>query len=104
MLNSFDGLVAERLRSLSYPFKDLMGNDFCIKLHAPGAIQAKRGNALTILSWELQRVYKKPVVVLIDEYDTPIHSAIECSYSIEVCSSVLLLQLLYAISGQQFFC
>ncbi|KIM72295.1 hypothetical protein PILCRDRAFT_93520 [Piloderma croceum F 1598] len=58
-----------------------MGNTFCAELREPRALQAMRSNALNILSWELQRVYQKPVVVLIDEYDSPMYSAIDHGYA-----------------------
>ena len=67
-----------------------MGNDFCAELREPEALQVMRRDALNILSWELQRVYQKPVVVLIDEYDSPMHSAIEHGYAALVRPFILL--------------
>jgi hypothetical protein len=62
---------------------------------------------LKILLCELQRVYQKPVVVLIDKYDLPMHSTIEHGYAALVHSFILLLgpllQLIpHVIPGQQF--
>ena len=90
MLIYFDAKVLEILGSLSNPYSDLMDNDFCTKLRGPGALQARRSNALKILSRELRRVYQKPVVVLVDEYDSPMHSAIEHGYAALVRSFILL--------------
>jgi hypothetical protein len=90
MLNSFDDMVLETLGSLSHPYSDLMDDDFCTELRGPGALQARRRNALKILSRELQRVYQKRVVVLIDEYDSPMDSAIRHGYATSVRSFILL--------------
>lgn len=81
MLKRFDARILGILSSLSTPYSDLIDNSFCAELRAPGALEARRSNALTIISLELERVYHMPVVVLIDEYDTPMHSAIENNYS-----------------------
>jgi Predicted AAA-ATPase len=90
MLISFDAKVLNILGRLSNPYRDLVDNDFCTELRGPGALQARRTNALKILSRELRRVYQKPVVVLIDEYDSPMHSAIEHGYAALVRSFILL--------------
>ena len=90
MLSYFDVKVLNILERLSNPYSDLMDNDFCTKLRGPGALQARRTDALNILSWELRRVYQKPVVVLVDEYDSPMHSAIEHGYAALVRSFILL--------------
>ena len=87
MLTSFDERIRVILGSLSSPYSDLVDDDFCMELRGPGAVQERRRFALKILSRELRRVYQMPVVVFIDEYDSPMHSAIEHSYS----SSVRLL-------------
>ncbi|KIM76603.1 hypothetical protein PILCRDRAFT_91525 [Piloderma croceum F 1598] len=58
-----------------------MGNDFCAELCEPGALQAMRSDALNIISWELRRVYQKPIVVLINKYDSLMHSAIDHGYA-----------------------
>ena len=90
MLVSFDAKVLELLGSLSNPYSDLMDNNFCTELRGHGALQDRRSNALKIVSRELRRVYLKPVVVLVDEYDSPMHSAIEHGYVAEVRSFILL--------------
>jgi hypothetical protein len=107
MLIFFDAKVLNILGRLSNPYRDLVDNDFCTELRGPGALQARRTNALKILSRELRRVYQKPVVVLIDEYDSLMHSAIEHGYGPLVRSFILLLgpllQLIpHVIPGQQF--
>jgi hypothetical protein len=91
MLISYDKKVLETIGNLlSYPYSDLMDNDFCMELRGPGALQARRGNALKILSRELRRVYGKCVVVLIDDYDSPVQSAIEHGYAPQVRPFILL--------------
>jgi hypothetical protein len=90
MLIYFDTRLLNILERLSNPYSDLMSNNFWTELRGPGALQARRRNALKILSWELQRVYQKPVVVLVDEYDSQMHSAIEHGYAALVRSFILL--------------
>jgi hypothetical protein len=51
--------------------------------------QKRRNTALTRLSEALKIAYDRDVIVLIDEYDAPIHSAIENGYADLVCFSVL---------------
>ncbi|KAF8326436.1 hypothetical protein F5887DRAFT_1084531 [Amanita rubescens] len=81
MLSSFDMMVREIIGSLCSPNSDLVDQNFCKELRGPGALEQRRGNALKILSRELLRVYQQDVVVLIDEYDLPMHSAIEHGYA-----------------------
>jgi hypothetical protein len=90
MLSSFDEMVLEFLECSSNPYSDLTRDNFCTPLRAPGALQQMRTRALRFISRELQRVYTKGVVVLIDEYDLPMHSAIEHGYADLVCSFILL--------------
>ena len=99
MLSCFDENVLVLLESLSNPYSDLMHDNFCAQLRGHGGVQARRGFALKILSQELRRVYQKPVVVLIDEYDSPMHSAIEYGYAplvrsfiLHYCSHLMLFQ------------
>jgi hypothetical protein len=87
MLTSFDTMVVTILTDLSYQIAD---NEFCQELRSPEALQARRVNVLMLISWELQRVYEKSVVVLIDDYDSPMHSAIEHGYAAQVHSFILL--------------
>ena len=89
MLSSFDVMVREIIRSLCSQDSDLVDKNFCDNLRGP-ALEENRGNALNILSWELLRVYQREVVVLIDEYDSPMHSAMEHDYATMVCSVILL--------------
>ena len=90
MLDVFDQMVLETLDALSHPYSDLMSDQFCASLRGPGALQDMRTHALTMISHELARVYEKDVVVLIDEYDTPMHSALEHDYTSVVRSFILL--------------
>lgn len=84
MLTCFDSKILLILENLSNPYGDIMDNNFCETLRRPGAMQERRHYALQIISWELWRVYRMPVVVLVDEYDAPMHSAMEHDYSREV--------------------
>lgn len=90
MLISFDTTVLELIGSLYNPYSDLADKNFCKELLGPGALESRRSRALKILTRELQRVYQKSVVVLVDEYDSPMHSAIEHGYAPAVCSVILL--------------
>ena len=90
MLILFDMMVLEIIRRLCNPYSDLVDDNFCKELLGPGALEARRRSALKILTRELQRVYQKRVVVLIDEYDSPMHSAIEHGYAVLVRSVILL--------------
>jgi hypothetical protein len=86
MLILFDAMVLQIINAYS----DLVGDNFCKEFRGPGALERRRGFALKILTWELQRVYQKRVVVLIDEYESPMDSAIEHGYAALVCSVILL--------------
>jgi len=93
MLLRFDEMVLRILRRLSSPYSGLTDERFlrfCQELRQPGALQAERGGALAVISQDLWEVYQKPVVVLIDEYDSPMHSAIDHGYAALVRSFILL--------------
>jgi hypothetical protein len=90
MLTRFDEMVLGILTRLSTPYSDLTADEFCKTLRAPGALQERREMALMIISRELRRVYGRPAVVLIDEYDSPMHCAIENDFSSPVRSFLLL--------------
>lgn len=90
MLSSFDMMVREIIGSLCSQNSDLLDQNFCDDLRGPRALEETRSVALTVISWELLRVYQQDVVVLIDEYDAPMHSAIEHGYATLVCSVILL--------------
>jgi len=80
LLSRFDQEVREILAVLCYPNSDIKREEFCVDLRAPGAENQWRDRALKVISHELQRVYRRPVVVLVDEYDAPMHSALEHNY------------------------
>ena len=88
MLTLFDMVVLEIIGSLCNPYSDLVDENFCKELRGPGALKSRRGIALKIVTRELLRVYQKDVVVLIDEYDSPI--AIQHGYADLVRSVILL--------------
>jgi hypothetical protein len=90
MLASFEVQIVNVLEKLTNPYTELMERDFCKELRRPGALQERKKNALMVISRELRRVYKKPVVVLIDEYDSPMHSAMEHGYAASVRPILLL--------------
>jgi hypothetical protein len=105
MTAAFDQKVLQILGDLSHPYSDLMQDTFCTNLRGPGALQARNRHALTTISRELKRVYEKSVVVLIDEYDAPMHSALEHDCAAHVCSFYSpSLQLPHVISGQRVLC
>ncbi|KAF8809619.1 DUF1703-domain-containing protein [Phlegmacium glaucopus] len=84
MLSRFDMMVNQMLRGLSNPYDGLMDENFinfCKELRQPGVIQGCRDRVLETASQDLRKIYGKPVVVLIDEYDSPMHSAIEHGYA-----------------------
>jgi hypothetical protein len=85
----WDHIYKKMLMSFDTKFYE-MDNNFCMELRGPGALQVRRSCALEVLSWELWRVYQKPVVVLIDKYDLPMHSAIEHGYAALLRSFILL--------------
>jgi hypothetical protein len=80
MLTSFDELIREQFLKL---VRDGIIDEGHIKLYQPITQEPLnwRRIALKILSEALQIAYKQSVVVLIDEYDTPMHSAIENGYA-----------------------
>ena len=85
MLTTFDKNVHQIIEDLSYPYSDLTDDKFCMRLRRPGAVQERRRHVLTVVSQELHRVYDKRVIVLIDECDSPILSALQHGYAAEVC-------------------
>ena len=90
MLISFDMMVREIIESSCSLYSDLGDDIFCKELRGPGALEKRRSFALKMVTRELERVHQKQVVVLIDEYDSPIHSAIEYGYATLVRSIILL--------------
>jgi hypothetical protein len=62
---------------------DLLLDDanFCKELRSPEDLKSGRIYALKMFTMKLQRVYNKKVVVLVDEYDSPMHYAIEHGYT-----------------------
>jgi hypothetical protein len=90
MLTCFDSMILALLPTLTAPYSDIPEDEFCKSLCAPGALQRRRDSALMIISQELRRVYDRPVVVLIDDYDSPMHCAIEHGFSSDVRSFILL--------------
>lgn len=95
MLISFDAMVLETIGSLCYPYSDFVYENFWEELLGSGALGSRRGRSLKIITRELRRVYQKSVVVLIDEYDSPMHSAIELGYVAAVHSVTILLYCSY---------
>jgi Predicted AAA-ATPase len=89
MLTSFDDKVLRIVRSLANAHNPLMTTPFIHfleELSQPGALEARRHGALEVISQNLRDVYEKRIIVLIDEYDSPMHSAIEHGYAPSVRS------------------
>jgi Predicted AAA-ATPase len=85
-LDEFDLMVSRLLDDIS---DDLMNDQFCARLRGPEASK-KRSQALAIITEQLAIAYEQRVVVLIDEYDAPMHSALEHDYTTAVRSFILL--------------
>jgi hypothetical protein len=94
--DTIDAIVGDIIESfrLSNRYNDLVDVNFCqqpeLRYKSWDLEPAWRINALKILTWELQRVYQKSVVVLIDDYDLYTRSAIEHGYAALVCPVILL--------------
>ena len=92
MLILFDTIVLE----VYAVYSDLLDGNFCKQLREPGALKQWRDFVLNMITFELRNVFQKSVMVLIDEYDSPMHSAIEHGYVILVRSAILLYSLFRA--------
>ena len=92
MLILFDTIVLE----VYAVYSDLLDGNFCKQLREPGALKRWRDFALNMITFELRNVFQKSVMVLIDEYDSPMHSAIEHGYVTLVRSAILLYSLFRA--------
>ena len=107
MLDRFDKMVIRQLRDLSNPYDGLMDKnflDFYEKLLRPSALASCRDEILATISQELRKVHQNPVVVLIDEYDSPMHSAIEYGYATLVrYFNLLYPSLLILFQASEFF-
>ena len=107
MLARFDMAVIEILEDLIRSSGGIM-NESLVNFHTtlcqPGAMQGRRDRVLKTVSRYLQEIYEKPVVVLIDEYDSPMHSAIEHGYFLRVRSfSSPVSQLTHLLQASEFF-
>jgi len=78
LANARNGLLADRF------------NDFLKDYRAPVDKDIKQLGALEDMSQILYEYYNKRIIVLIDEYDTPMHSAIQHDYAERVCFILLL--------------
>ena len=83
MLKSFDKLVVEKLRARRGELDGTLEQDF---LKHP---ELYRKRIFKRLSEELQIAYNEDVIVLIDEYDSPMHVAIENNYANSVWHFIL---------------
>jgi hypothetical protein len=93
LLTSFDLMIVQMLDLLSHPFNGITDGDFidwCRWLSEPQNLQVRRGRALQSISVTLRRFYDQPIVVLIDEYDSPMHTAIENGYAPLVLPLVII--------------
>ena len=57
---------------------------WCRSLSNPQKLPNKRGVVLEILSTALWKLYEQRVVILIDEYDSPMRCGIEHGYATDV--------------------
>jgi hypothetical protein len=92
LLTSFDSMIDGILERLTNPFDGIVDPtfvDWCRRLSDPPTLQVKRGRALWLISIALQKFYNQAVVILIDEYDSPMHTAIENGYAPLVPCSLL---------------
>jgi hypothetical protein len=83
MLISFDEMIREEFFKRTALFRDGIVDEAYIEMyrHITHEPHNWRRIALRILSEALQIAYKQSVVVLIDEYDAPMHSAMENGYA-----------------------
>jgi hypothetical protein len=91
MLTVFDEIILKEFYKRVSLFREDVVNKDHIRFFETITNDPKslRSTALQILSDALHVAYKQRVVVLIDEYDTPIHSAIENDYADRVRFFVL---------------
>jgi hypothetical protein len=92
LLASFDSMIDSMIEHLTNPFDGIVDPafiDWCRRLCNPQTLHLKRGRALRLISIALQKIYNQAVVILIDEYDSPIHTAIENGYAPLVPCSLL---------------
>jgi hypothetical protein len=106
MLANFDQAIILILDELMNPFDGITDKAFIsfFKNNDSNFLRTRRGIMLRLISEMLRRLYGKPVVVLIDEYDSPMHSAIAHGYAVEVRYCVLLCWCrLRVIQASEFF-
>lgn len=80
MLASFDAVIRQTLYDISH----LVDDTFREAVLERGGLERDRVIILQLISKALHKFCNKRVVVLIDEYDSPMHSAIEHGYAQEV--------------------
>ena len=84
LLASFDKMIIQLLDRLSHPLKGIVDSsfvDWCRWLADPRVLRDRRERALQDITESLQMLYNQRVVILIDEYDSPMHAAIENGYA-----------------------
>jgi Predicted AAA-ATPase len=92
LLTSFDSMIAQTIQILTNPFDGIVDPafiDWCRQLSDPQTLHITRSRALLLISVALQKLYNQAVVILIDEYDSPMHIAIENGYAPLVPCSLL---------------
>ena len=108
LLASFDSMIASTVVELSNPFHGIVDStfvDWCRRISTSQNLQVHRDRVLRMISVALQGLYNQAVVVLIDEYDAPMHSAIEHGYAHMVPPFFILLfsALLTSEQASEFF-
>ena len=93
LLASFDSMIASTVDQIINPFNGIVDPtfiDWCRRMSNSQTLQIQRDRALRMISSALQGLYNQAVVVLIDEYDSPMNSAIENGYAHRVPPFLIL--------------
>jgi hypothetical protein len=85
LTDTSNGLLAQLFRDFLKEYLEANNRDI------------QRPRALEEMSHILYAYYDKRIIVLIDECDTPMHSAIEHNYAEKVCFILLLYRVKYLI-------
>jgi len=106
MLNSFDTMIRQEVFEYAQIFQDGIVDEVHIKWYQDVLQHPRLWSrfALKRISQALKSAYKQSVVVLLDEYDAPMHDAIENGYADLVRFSVFDgTHLLILIQAGSFF-
>ena len=93
LLASFDKMIVKMVGKLLNPYNGISDRifvDWCRSSFDPQNLPNNRDAALEILSTALWTIYDQHVIVLIDEYDSPMHCAINYGYATKVPAFVTI--------------